>query len=98
MARAMKVYPAAQVERFAAELKATGSIKEAARRIGKSKTVGRGILLRRPDLRVHVPPKGALSRTHGMFGTPEHRAWAAMKNRCFGDGPNSVGWRDRGIR
>jgi hypothetical protein len=34
--------------------------------------------------------------THGMNRTPEHRAWAAMKNRC--DNPRNAGWKNYGGR
>lgn len=26
---------------------------------------------------------GSISRTHGMSGSPEHRAWKHMRNRCY---------------
>jgi len=34
--------------------------------------------------------------THGMSKTPEHRAWRAMKNRCFN--PNNKNYSDYGGR
>lgn len=36
------------------------------------------------------------SKTHGMFGTPEYKAWAAMKQRC--DNPTDNRYHSHGGR
>lgn len=35
-----------------------------------------------------------MPKSHGMFGTPEYRSWAAMKSRC--SNPNDHTWHDYG--
>lgn len=34
--------------------------------------------------------------THGLYGTPEYRAWRGMRNRCLN--PNEPAWKDYGGR
>jgi hypothetical protein len=69
--------------RFAAHMQQSQSIAGASRAMGFSKTVGKGIVRRHPELRAYMAEKGELSRTHGRMGTPEHRSWSAMMNRCY---------------
>lgn len=38
----------------------------------------------------------AATKTHGMSGSPEHRAWCAMKTRCYNS--NEPTWRRYGAR
>jgi hypothetical protein len=53
---------------------------------GKKRSCG---CLRRESL-------GKITRTHGKSRTPEYRAWAAMKSRCFN--PKATGYADYGGR
>ena len=39
---------------------------------------------------------GALRRTHGDTGTPEHEAWMAMRQRC--ENPNSTNYKNYGAK
>ena len=40
----------------------------------------------------------ARRKTHGCSNSPEHRAWAAMRNRCSNSKPAYKHWNGRGIR
>ena len=46
--------------------------------------------------RKHSDPYTNKALKHGMYGTPEYRAWAAMIQRCTN--PNSPAWSDYGGR
>lgn len=42
--------------------------------------------------------RGRNRRTHGMFGTPEYRSWAGMKDRCLNPKNKRANrYKDRGI-
>src|SRR4051812_12730576 len=67
---------------FEASLRETGSVIATARAIGITEDSARNLVGRHPDLRELLAPRGTFSRTHGMWETPEWRAWHSMRNRC----------------
>lgn len=58
---------------------------------GVEKVVSRGKLISG-----HTKSCGCLRRPHGMFGTPEYKAWVSMIQRCTN--PNTTGWKHYGGR
>lgn len=41
---------------------------------------------------------GALNRTHGQSGTPEHHAFKSARRRCNNPSPRYANWHGRGIK
>jgi hypothetical protein len=90
-----KGYPEALVGALAENLRTSGCIARAAEAAGVTVTTAYGVIRKHPQLRQFVADPGAHHRTHGMWDSPEWRAWKAMRQRCA---PGSKDYQRYGAR
>lgn len=60
----------------------------------------RGWLVGEPTryLRGHINRVANPNKRHGLTGTPEHKAWTGMRERCRPSYGRYAGWGGRGIK
>jgi hypothetical protein len=96
-----KAHPAELVEKFSRLLRETHNVSAASRGCGYSKSFGRGMLAKFPELRAFVvaPWKQRVKHREGARLTPEYRAWSSMRSRCNDTSSRDYPkWGGRGIR